>query len=306
MTETTSHDLATHKGHRLVHGRPLVNGVKIHYATGGRGSPVVLLHGVPKTMFFWRKVIPLLTPAHTVVAVDLRGFGDSERPAVGYDTATMAADVAALATHLGLERFAVAGEDWGAAVAYATAAFHRDRVTHLIYQETRLPGLPVPDLGPLKADDPRTGWHRAFFDVPHYPELLMAGRERPFWSHFMKQIMWDPSAYTDADVDENVRWTEQPGATRAILEVYRSTVLDAAQNRAQFDDPITCPVLAVGGRHYLADEPAAQMRQVATDVTGLVIEKAGHNIPLEAPEELAEAYLSFLGGRGRDDCPEDD
>lgn len=295
MTATSSYDLADHDGRRLAHGRPAVNGVKIHYAAGGKGTPVILLHGVPKTMFFWRKVIPLLTPHHTVVAMDLRGFGDSERPADGYDTESLGADVAALATHLGLQQFAVIGEDWGAAVAYATAAFHRDRVTHLVYQETRLPGLPVPDIGPLKADDPRNGWHRVFFDVPHFPELLLAGRERPFWAHFMKQIMWDPSAYTDADIDENVRWTEQPGATRAILEVYRATAVDAEQNRAHYADPITCPVLAVGGRHYLVDEPIRQMEQVATNVTGAVVEDSGHNIPLEAPAELARVYLEFLG-----------
>jgi hypothetical protein len=70
----------------------------------------------------------------------------------------------------------VVGEDWGAAVAYAVAAFHRPKVVQLVFQETRLPGLRVPDLGPLAAEDPRTGWHRSFFGLPHYPELLFAGR----------------------------------------------------------------------------------------------------------------------------------
>jgi pimeloyl-ACP methyl ester carboxylesterase len=297
MTGTGAFGMTDHEGSRLTHGRPTVNGVGIHYATGGSGEPVFLLHGVPKTMYHWHRVIPLLTRHHTVVAMDIRGFGDSERPSGGYDTRTMADDVAALATHLGHDRFRVVGEDWGAAIAYAVAAFHRPRVEQLVYQETRLPGLPVPDIGPLKADDPRNGWHRAFFDVPHFPELLLAGRERPFWSSFMRRIMWDPSAYTDADVDENVRWVEQPGATRAIMEVYRATETDAAQNRTQFPDPLTCPVLAVGGRAYLGDEPRQQMVQVASDVRGVVVERAGHNIALEAPHELARVYLGFFAGR---------
>ncbi len=106
-----------------MHGKPTVNGVGIHYAIGGAGDPVFLLHGVPKTMLYWRHVVPLLTPHHTVVAVDNRGFGGSQRPVAGYDTATMAADVAGLATHLGFDRFRVVGEDWGAAIAYAVAAF---------------------------------------------------------------------------------------------------------------------------------------------------------------------------------------
>jgi pimeloyl-ACP methyl ester carboxylesterase len=106
--------LTDHAGIRLTHGKPAVNGVEIHYAIGGAGEPVFLLHGVPKTMSYWRHVVPLLTPHHTVIAVDNRGAGGSQRPPGGYDTATMAGDVAELATHLGFDQFRVAGEDWAA------------------------------------------------------------------------------------------------------------------------------------------------------------------------------------------------
>ncbi|MCW2721455.1 MAG: hydrolase, partial [Pseudonocardia sp.] len=126
-------NLTDHAGDRLTHGKPKVNGVEIHYAIGGAGDPVFLLHGVPKTMSYWRHVVPLLTPHYTVIAVDNRGFGGSQRPLTGYDTATMAGDVAELATHLGFDQFRVAGEDWGAAIAYAVAAFHRPRVQQLVF-----------------------------------------------------------------------------------------------------------------------------------------------------------------------------
>jgi pimeloyl-ACP methyl ester carboxylesterase len=122
--------------------------VEIHYAIGGT-EPVFLLHGVPKTMSYWRRVVPLLTPYYTVVAADNRGFGGSQRPPVGYDTGTMAADVAELATYLGFERFRVAGEDWGAAIAYAVTAFNRSRVRQLVFQETLLPGLAAVNLRPV-------------------------------------------------------------------------------------------------------------------------------------------------------------
>ena len=176
-------NLTDHAGVRLAHGKPKVNGVEIHYAIGGAGEPVFLLHGVPKTMSYWRHVVPLLTPHYTVIAVDNRGCGGSQRPLTGYDTATMAGDVAELATHLGFDQFRVAGEDWGAAIAYAVAAFHRPRVQQLVFQETLLPGLPArpglpggePDPS-LAADDVRTGWHFSFFSLPNIPELLLAGR----------------------------------------------------------------------------------------------------------------------------------
>jgi pimeloyl-ACP methyl ester carboxylesterase len=287
--------LTDHAGARLSHGRPRVNGVDIHYAIGGTGEPVFLLHGVPKTMSYWRHVVPLLTPHYTVVAVDNRGFGGSQRPPAGYDTATMAQDVAELASHLGFERFRVAGEDWGAAIAYAVAAFHRPRVQQLVFQETLLPGLPAGEPDPsLAPDDGRTGWHFSFFSLPNLPELLLAGRERPFWTYFARRQMWDPSALTEGDIDEMVGSVEQPGGTRAILEMYRARQVDAEQNRPHYADPIGCPVLAVGAQAYLADQVSRQLARVASDVRGVVIAESGHNIALENPAALARAYLDFF------------
>jgi pimeloyl-ACP methyl ester carboxylesterase len=289
--------LADHAGARLTHGKPRVNGVEIHYAIGGTGEPVFLLHGVPKTMSYWRRVVPLLTSSYTVVAVDNRGFGGSQRPLAGYDTATMAGDIAGLATYLGFERFRVAGEDWGAAIAYAVAAFYRPRVQQLVFQETLLPGLPAGERDPsLDADDGRTGWHFSFLSLPNLPELLLAGRERAFWTYFARRQMWDPIALTDGDIDEMVRSVEQPGGTRAILEMYRARQLDAEQNRPHYADPISCPVLAVGAQAYLGDDVARQVAQVASDVRGVVITESGHNIALENPAALARAYLDFFAG----------
>ena len=242
--------------------------------------------------------MPLLTPHHTVIAVDNRGAGGSQRPLTGYDTATMAGDAADLATHLGFGQFRVAGEDWGAAIAYAVAAFHRPRVQQLVSQETLLPGLPAGERDPsLALDDGRTGWHFTFLSLPDLPELLLAGRERPFWTWYARRQMWDPSAAAEEDIDDMVRSAEQPGGTRAISEMYRARQTDAEQNRPHYADPLSCPVLAVGAQAYLGDAVARQLAQVARDVRGAVIPAAGHNIALENPAALAQAYLdSFAGG----------
>jgi pimeloyl-ACP methyl ester carboxylesterase len=289
--------ITDHAGVPLRHAKPKVNDVEIHYAIGGTGEPVFLLHGVPKTMSYWRHVVPLLTPHHTVIAVDNRGFGGSQRPLTGYDTATMAGDVTELATYLGFDQFRIAGEDWGAAIAYAVAAFHRPRVRQLVFQETLLPGLPAGEPPPsLAPDDGRTGWHFNFFSLPNLPELLLAGRERPFWTYFARRQMQDPSALTEEDIDEMVRSVEQPGGTRAILEMYRARQLDAEQNRPHYADPISCPVLGVGAQAYLGDQVSRQLAQVATDVRSAVITGSGHNIALENPTALAQAYLDFFAG----------
>jgi len=292
-----AYDMTDHRGRRLVHSRPHVNGVDLHCATGGSGQPVYLVHGTPKTMFAWRHIIPLLTPHYEVVVLDCRGAGDSQRPLTGYDTQTLAGDVAELATYLGHDRFRIVGEDWGAAVAYAVAALHRDRVVQLVYQEMRLPGVTVPgaDAGSgLAPEDTRTGWHFTFFSVPHYPELLMPGHERAFWSAFMTRQMWDSSALTRDDIDVVVDWISRPGGLHTILSMYRAKGLDAEQNAAQFPRLLTVPVLAVGGAAYLGAEVEAHMRQVAVNVRGVVLDGCGHNPQLEVPHRLAEAYLAFF------------
>ena len=133
--------IVDHNGVPLDHGRARVNGVRLHYVIGGSGDPLFLLHGVPKTHYHWRFVIPLLTEHFTVIAPDLRGLGDSQHPESGYDMRNMAEDIAQLATHLGYETFEVAGEDWGASTAYQLAAAYPDRVKKLCYQEMILPGV---------------------------------------------------------------------------------------------------------------------------------------------------------------------
>ena len=103
----------------------------------------------------------------------------------------------------------------------------------LIFQETLLPGLPAGERdSSLDPDDGRTGWHFSFFSLPNLPELLLAGRERPFWTYFARRQMWDPSALTEGDIGEMVHSVEQPGGTRAILEMYRARQVDAEQRRA--------------------------------------------------------------------------
>ena len=280
----------------LRHSRQRVNGVDLHVALGGSGPPLYLVHGSPKTMYGWRRLVPHLTPHHTVVLMDLRGFGDSERPTTGYDTGTLAADVVALADELGHERFRVMGEDWGAAVAYAVAAGHRHRVDQLVFQEMRLPGLePDPDNSDLSNDDTRTGWHFTFFALPGYPELLMTGREREFWTQFVRRQLFDPAALPDTDIDHLVSSVARPGGLHAVLSLYRAHAIDAERTREQLRTKLQIPVLAVGGAAYLGDEVRRHMVQVADNVRGVVVGGSGHHPAFEAPEVLARHLLDFLG-----------
>src|SRR5579863_7066355 len=165
----------------FVHRYANLKGVRIHFVTHGRGIPVVLLHGWPQTWYEWRHILTMCADKFQMVAPDLRGLGDSSRPSSGYDKKTVAADVWALMhDHLGHQKFAVVGHDWGAPVAFRLAADHADAVTHLVLLDVPVPG--DQPAGAALGGTPR--WHHLFNQVPDLPEALTTGRERTFLEFF--------------------------------------------------------------------------------------------------------------------------
>ncbi|WP_049914145.1 alpha/beta fold hydrolase [Haloterrigena salina] len=272
----------------LEHGLARVNGVKLHYVTAGEGPPLVLLHGWPQTWYEWRAVIPALADDYTVIAPDLRGMGDSETPAAGYDKDTVATDVRELVAHLGFgdDPIALVGHDWGMATAYAYAAQYRGEVGALCVLDAGLPGV--------REEEKRRLWHTRFHSVPDLPERLVAGRERLYLSWFYKQGAYDPSAIDTDARDEYVRCYSQPGGLRGGFEYYRAYDEDAENNDAHAEDPLETPVLALGGATSFRELPIADMNAVTTDVDGEVVDRAGHWIPEERPEYFVERLTGFL------------
>src|SRR5258707_827231 len=118
-----------------------VNGVKLHYFIGGKGSPVVLLHGYAETSHMWLPIMPLLAENHTVIVPDLRGAGDSSKPESGYDKKNMAVDIHDLVTSLGFDHVSVVGHDIGLMVAYAYAAQFLQETERLVLMDAFLPGV---------------------------------------------------------------------------------------------------------------------------------------------------------------------
>jgi pimeloyl-ACP methyl ester carboxylesterase len=176
-------------------------GLRLHYVRAGEGErTAVLLHGFPQTWQEWRHLIPpLVAEGYRIVAPDYRGAGHSWRPAGGYDKLTMARDI----RHLIRDALGIAGplvligHDIGLMVAYAYAQAFRDEVSHLVVMDAPLPGTAVFDR--LRAD-PRV-WQFAFHSARDVPEMLVAGRERPYLQAFFNARMFDPSAIGEADLD---------------------------------------------------------------------------------------------------------
>lgn len=270
-----------------------IGDVTIHYLTAGSGDPVVLLHGIPQTSHEWRHVIPRLAERYAIIAPDLRGLGDSSRPATGYDKKTVAADIWGLVhDHLGIDRFFLAGHDWGGPVAFALAAQHRQAVRRLAILDVAIPGA-----GDFSQGGRR--WHHAFFRTPDLPEALSFGREELLLDWFFENYGYRPDCIPEADRREYYRTYKKLGALRAMFEYYRALPVDAADNQAMIarDGKLTVPVLALGGDKSFGRgmETLQSVQMFAEDVRGGLIPNSGHWVAEEAPDFIADALLAFFG-----------
>ncbi len=265
--------------------------VRLHYVRGGSGSPLILLHGWSQTWYEWRHVMPALAEQFTVIVPDLRGLGDSSKPAAGYDKRTVAGDIRLLADALGVDRVSLVGHDHGAAVAYAFAAANRDLVDRLAILEMLLMGAGG-ELG-LDHSQGQGLWHLSFHALGgEVAEELIRGRERKYLTWFYWNFAYDRAAIDDEAIDEYVRCYSAPGGLR--LEYYRTFFEDAEQTRETMKEKLTIPVLALGGDACLGELPVGCMRLLADDVRGGSIPECGHFMPEERPDALLELLLPFL------------
>ena len=269
-----------------------VNGANIHYVMGGRGEPLLLVHGHPESWYAWRKIMPALAQHYTLVVPDLRGFGDSSKPETGYEKHIVAEDLQQLMQSLNLNRYYVAAYDMGVPVVYALAVAHPDCVMRVVLMEGAIPGFGLEEF----FDVAKGGeWHFGFFMSP-FAEMLTAGREREFLTNFAfkSKFVHQKDAFTDEDIAEYIRCNGTPSGMRAGFASYRAFTADAKYNREHFPGKLKMPVLAVGGDRSFGENAFKGMQAVAENVFGAVIQDCGHFIHEEQPEALTQQILSFL------------
>jgi len=272
------------------------NGIRINAWLGGRGAPVLMLHGYPQTGQMWRKVAPRLLDEFAIVCPDLRGYGDSDKPRDGYDKRTMARDVHMLMESLGHKRYAVVGHDRGARVAHRAALDYPEAVNRLCVLDIVPTHTVFRDAGRELA---AAYWHWFYFQVPDLPELMIGAAPEPFLRYMLRGWAYHAGAIEEAMVQEYLRAFTLPGTIRAGLEDYRAAAArDFEDDERDLALKVRCPVLAIWGEygkmHTLFDV-LASWREKALNVRGHAL-PCGHFIPEEAPEELTTELRTFLRG----------
>jgi haloacetate dehalogenase len=279
-----------------------VNGVDISYRIKGSGPGLLLLHGHPQTHVIWHKIAEQLAERFTVVAADLRGYGDSSKPPadeqhLNYSKREMARDGVELMHALGFETFSLLAHDRGARVAHRLALDHPRAVQRMVLLDI------APTLSMYAQTDEafaRAYWHWFFLIRPApLPETLIQADPEQYLRSVMGSRSAGMTPFTPEAFAEYLRCLTLPGAARGICEDYRAAAsIDLEHDRADRDagNHLHLPLLVMWGAEGTVGrcfDPLKEWQQVATDVRGKAL-PAGHYIAEETPQALLTEVLSFL------------
>lgn len=296
------------------HQYATVNGIRIHYVTGGSGEPLLLLHGFGQNWYMWNRLLPEFGKHFTVIAPDLPGLGESGKlpatgdvagggssagasatggsatggSATGYDKKSMAADIHALMEKLGYRKINLAGHDIGLMVAYAYAAQYGDEVKKLALMDALLPGI-EPVWSQVKA----SAWWFGFFGWPASGQLV-AGREGLFLKNFWPVVGHVKDAFTAAETAEFVRAYSVQGSTTGAFHWFGAFDQDAEDNKRFMQHKLTMPLLAMGGEYFGAGFLAEHCRLVAENVSESKIAGSGHWVVQENTAQVQKDLLDFF------------
>jgi len=272
------------------------NGIHQHAVIGGDGPPLLLVHGWPQNWYAWRLLMPELARRFTVVAVDQRGIGLTSKPQDGYDSDSLADDLAALMDELGHERFAVVGHDTGYLIGYALAADHRDRVARFVGAE--LPGPPGVVPGPLLfLDDALNNrlWHIPFNRVDDDLIVDMVRSNADAYYRYEFTIQGGGVTLPECAIEYYVKlYNRSKHTLRGTFGLYRAWAETVAQNSLRKDNKLMIPILGIGGANSWGPAAAGGIRPAASDVHSLVIPGVGHRVAEQAPKQMLAGLLSFL------------
>lgn len=286
---------------RWTHQQAIVNGVRLHYVQAGNGPLVVLLHGFPEFWYSWRHQIPALaTAGFQVVAPDLRGYNESDKPAgvACYRLDTLANDVLGLIQTLGTGRAVVAGHDWGGGIAWYLAIHHPQLVEKLIILNSPHPAAFWRAL--RTSTQLLRSWYMFFFQLPWVPEWLIRAGNFAGLERTLRQGPVRAGAFSDEDIRYYKQALARPGALTAALNYYRALFRYRPKDVMQQVRPIQVPTLLLWGERdrYLSIRLTQGLEAWVPDLRICRLPHASHWVQNDAPDDVNQAMLAFL----RDPC----
>jgi len=276
------------------HGTVATNGIRLHYVTQGDGPLMLLLHGFPEFWYSWRQQIPAFAADRTVVALDLRGYNDSDRPAAtsAYALSELVADVRGAIFSLGFDRCVLVGHDWGGAIAWAVAYAHPDLVERLVVLNIPHPACFAAGLRTWQ--QLRRSWYIFFFQIPWLPEAILHLDLRQAVERAFRGMAVDKTAFSDRDIDAYTAALSKPGALTAALNYYRN-VFDGNLLTREWGK-LDIPTLTIWGEDdtALGKELTAGTEAYVTDWQLRFIPRCSHWVQQEQPQLVNQYIREFL------------
>src|SRR6266550_7762640 len=265
---------------------------KIHYLKAGTGKKtLVLIHGFGDTSHMWIPLFDEFGKDYTIIAPDMRGLGDSSRPAGGYDKKTIASDIHELMKSLGVQKINLVGHDIGLMVAYAYAAQYPDDIEKLALLEAPIPG--IGDIWEKVYTTPAL-WHFHFVNSPIALELVK-GRERVFLEHVWQSFGGDLSKFREEEKRMYAQGYAEPGVMRDAFEYFKAfEPTDAADNRNFARTKLPMPLLVIEGEKGMNGVLAIQAALISDHVKAIKF-PSGHWLMEEKPAETSAALKDFFG-----------
>ncbi len=278
----------------MTHRFEEVGGLRLHSVEAGveHASVVVLLAGWPQTWYAWRHVIPLLSNHHHVIALELKGQGDSSLGlGSDYSIESVSNELEAYLAQREIKKLMLVGHDVGAWVSYAYSILHAKRLSNTILLDAALIGL-----APMEAFMPQQGcktWQFHFHAMDAMPELLTAGKEAEYLGWFFKTKSAVKESITTDAINKYIDAYTRPGAMTAGFNYYRAVEKNRAFAEAHNQHKFEKPLFAYGGEHATANNFMKSLQQCDPNVGGGIIRECGHYIPEEAPEEVSRLINEY-------------